>query len=38
MKRTFSPLGFAMGRLPDDLFASIGAYYYNNAIKAIFEE
>jgi len=28
--RTFSPLGFAKGRLPDDVFASMGALYYNN--------
>lgn len=30
VKRTFSPLGFDIGRLPDDLFASLGSYYYNN--------
>ena len=30
VKRTFSPLGFDKGRLPDDIFASLGAYYYNN--------
>jgi hypothetical protein len=30
VKRTFSPLGFSKGRLPDDMFASLGAYYYNN--------
>jgi len=38
VQRTFSPLGFTKGRLPDDLFASMGAYYYNNAPEAIFEE
>lgn len=30
VKRSFSALGFAKGRLPDDVFASLGAYYYNN--------
>lgn len=30
VKRTFSPLGFSKGRLPDDMYASMGAYYYNN--------
>lgn len=30
IKRTFSPLGFDKGRLPDDLYASLGSYYYNN--------
>lgn len=30
IKRTFSALGFTKGRLPDDMFASLGAYYYNN--------
>jgi len=30
IKRTFSSLGFDKGRLPDDMFASLGAYYYNN--------
>lgn len=30
VKRTFSALGFDKGRLPDDMFASLGAYYYNN--------
>lgn len=30
VKRTFSPLGFDKGRLPDDLYASLGSYYYNN--------
>lgn len=28
--RTFSPLGFEKGRLPDDVFASLASYYYNN--------
>ena len=36
--RTFSPLGFAKGRLPDDVFASIGAFYYNNRNYKVNEE
>uniref|UniRef100_A0A7S4MHH3 von Hippel-Lindau disease tumour suppressor beta domain-containing protein n=1 Tax=Odontella aurita TaxID=265563 RepID=A0A7S4MHH3_9STRA len=28
--RTFSSLGFRKGRLPDDVFSSMGAFYYNN--------
>ena len=30
VKRTFSSLGFRKGRLPDDVFASMGAFNYNN--------
>lgn len=30
VKRTFSPLGFDKGRLPNDLFGSMRAFYYNN--------
>lgn len=30
IKRTFSALAFDKGRLPDDMFASLGSYYYNN--------
>ena len=30
VKRTFSPLGFDKGRLPNDVFGSMRAYYYNN--------
>jgi len=30
VKRTFSPLGFDKGRLPDDMYASLSSYYYNN--------
>ena len=30
VKRTFTELGFAKGRLPNDLWASISAFYYNN--------
>jgi len=37
-KRTFSPLGFAKGRLPDDVFASIGSFYYNNRMNKMREE
>ena len=36
--RTFSPLGFAKGRLPDDVFASIAAFYYNNRHNKVNEE
>lgn len=36
--RTFSPLGFKKGRLPPDVFASIGAFYYNNAPSVTREE
>ncbi|KAL3939400.1 MAG: hypothetical protein SGBAC_005868 [Bacillariaceae sp.] len=38
IKRTFSPLGFAKGRLPDDVFASLGALYYNNQNNVCLEE
>jgi len=38
IKRTFSPLGFAKGRLPDDLWGSIGAFYYNNRNYRVLEE
>lgn len=37
-KRTFSPLGFAKGRLPDDVFASMGSFYYNNRMNKMREE
>ncbi|CAB9519102.1 2OG-Fe(II) oxygenase [Seminavis robusta] len=36
--RTFSPLGFKKGRLPEDLFASMGAFYYNNRNHKVREE
>lgn len=36
--RTFSPLGFKKGRLPDDIFASMGAFYYNNRHFKVREE
>jgi hypothetical protein len=38
VKRTFSSLGFAKGRLPDDVFATMGAFYYNNRHNAVAEE
>lgn len=36
--RTFSPLGFKKARLPDDVFASIGSFYYNNRNNDVREE
>jgi hypothetical protein len=36
--RTFSPLGFKKGRLPNDVFASMSAFYYNNAQNVVREE
>jgi len=36
--RTFSPLGFKKGRLPDDLWAEIEAFYYNNRMNQVREE
>jgi len=38
VKRTCSPLGFKKGRLPDDVFASISAFYYNNRNYKVREE
>jgi hypothetical protein len=38
VKRTFSSLGFKKGRLPDDLFASMGSFYYNNRHHKVREE
>jgi hypothetical protein len=38
IQRTFSPLGFSKGRLPDDVFASLGALYYNNRGNITVEE
>ena len=38
VKRTFTELGFTKGRLPDDLWGSISAYYYNNRNKKVREE
>lgn len=36
--RTFSPLGFDKGRLPDDVFGYLGAFYYNNRHNKVLEE
>uniref|UniRef100_A0A7S4JE04 Uncharacterized protein n=2 Tax=Odontella aurita TaxID=265563 RepID=A0A7S4JE04_9STRA len=36
--RTFSKLGFGRGRLPDDLFASMAAFNYNNKDYSALEE
>eukprot|EP00566_Odontella_aurita_P014628 CAMPEP_0113553968 /NCGR_PEP_ID=MMETSP0015_2-20120614/15893_1 /TAXON_ID=2838 /ORGANISM="Odontella" /LENGTH=526 /DNA_ID=CAMNT_0000455067 /DNA_START=294 /DNA_END=1874 /DNA_ORIENTATION=+ /assembly_acc=CAM_ASM_000160 len=36
--RTFTELGFGKGRLPDDLFASMAAFYYNNNNYRVLEE
>ncbi|VEU39413.1 unnamed protein product [Pseudo-nitzschia multistriata] len=38
VERTFSSLGFAKGRLDDDIFANMGAFYYNNRNNAVNEE
>jgi len=38
VKRTFSSLGFAKGKLPDDVFANMAAFYYNNRHNAVNEE
>uniref|UniRef100_A0A7S2HI77 Fe2OG dioxygenase domain-containing protein n=1 Tax=Helicotheca tamesis TaxID=374047 RepID=A0A7S2HI77_9STRA len=38
VRRSFSPLGFHIGRLPDDLWSSIQAYYYNNRNDRVLEE
>jgi hypothetical protein len=38
IKRTFTDLGFTLGKLPRDLFGSMSAYYYNNADNKIREE
>lgn len=36
--RTFSSLGFKKGRLPDDVFASMSSFYYNNRHHNVREE
>jgi hypothetical protein len=36
--RTFSSLGFAKGKLPDDVFANMAAFYYNNRNNVVNEE
>lgn len=38
IKRTFSPLGFKKSRLPQDVFAMMGAFYYNNRHNKVREE
>lgn len=38
VERTFSSLGFAKGRLPDDVFANMAAFYYNNRHNVVNEE
>jgi hypothetical protein len=38
VKRTFTELGFARGRLPKDIWGSISAYNYNNKDNAAREE
>jgi hypothetical protein len=38
VKRTFTDLGFTLGKLPKDLWASIQAYYYNNRVNKVIEE
>ena len=38
VSRTFSELGFKKGRLPDDVFASMGSFYYNNRFNKVREE
>ena len=38
IQRTYSPLGFSRGRLPDDIFASMGAFLYNNHHHKVREE
>jgi hypothetical protein len=38
ISRTFTELGFDKGRLPDDLWNSITAYYYNNRDNRAIEE
>ena len=38
IKRTFSPLGFKKAKLPDDVFAMMGAFYYNNRANNVNEE
>lgn len=38
VKRTFTELGFNRGRLPNHLWGSISAYYYNNRNNKVQEE
>ena len=37
VKRTFSKMGFELGRLPKDLWASMATFYYNNKERSIVE-
>jgi len=37
-KRTFSTLGFSHGKLPKDVFGSMGAFYYNNRNNKVRED
>ena len=36
--RTFTDLGFSIGKLPPDLWGSISAHYYNNQMSKMTEE
>lgn len=36
--RTFTELGFSIGKLPLDLWGSMSTYYYNNRENKIIEE
>jgi len=38
IRRTFTSTGFSRGRLPDDLYASMATYYYNNYQQVYIEE
>lgn len=38
IKRTFTELGFTLGKLPPDLWGSMSAYYYNNRENKVDEE
>mmetsp|Transcript_11210 Transcript_11210/g.15418 ORF Transcript_11210/g.15418 Transcript_11210/m.15418 type:complete len:498 (-) Transcript_11210:80-1573(-) len=38
VKRTFTEVGFARGKLPLDLFSSMSSYHYNNRFNRIYEE
>jgi hypothetical protein len=37
VRRTFSKMGFGLGRLPNDLWASMKAYYHNNRDNTVME-
>lgn len=38
VKRTFTELGFTLGKLPPDLWGSMSSYYYNNRNSKFREE